>query len=394
MKNFYKRSRFILFIILFSLAPAHASSKQPINPAQGVSSQKSNWNVNIIRKETPGPLKVFVLDVGQGDSIFIEFPYGETVLVDAGSWDRYGIPHIKKFLEDYFKEHAYKNKTIDVVIATHPDYDHIKGMKDILTSYRVTWYIDNGLPVTSRLYSSLMKAVGKYDRENKTDYIAVKEDNPEFKESGFYHFNNIVHFKGADAYILGSYKGEGKQDVNNASVVMKIVYGKTSILLTGDSEGKNTIDKDEYIKTNTDDYEENRIYKRLKDRDELDMLRSDVLKVGHHGSHHSATEVYLSEVKPKISVISVGDYKISSHAERFGHPRLETLERLEKYTAEKASKHIIKAYSDEKSWVDFTTSKSILTTATRHVLKGKSIVKYGDIILLSDGSRVFLEETK
>ena len=156
----------VAFIIIFSVASNSkaanaAQGKNPTNPAVSVAVAKENREVSISRRQDKGSLKIFVLDVGQGDSIFIEFPYGETMLVDAGSWDGYGIPHIKKFLNDYFKGNTYKNKTIDVVVASHPDYDHIKGMKEILGNYQVNWYIDNGMPVKSCLYQSLMKMVKK-----------------------------------------------------------------------------------------------------------------------------------------------------------------------------------------------------------------------------------------
>ncbi len=386
----------VAFIIFFSVASNPKSTnaaqeKNPTNPAASVAAINGNREVSISRRQDKGPLKIFVLDVGQGDSIFIEFPYGETMLVDAGTWDGYGIPHIKKFLNDYFKVNTYKNKTIDVVVASHPDYDHIKGMKEVLGNYRVNWYIDNGMPVKSGLYQSLMKMVKKYDKKNRIDYIAIKEDSPEFNEQGFYRFNNIVHFKDVDVYVLGSYKGKGEQDVNNASIVMKIVYGKTSFLLTGDSEGENKLDKVEYLKVDTDELGENRIFKRLKDRNELGMLRSDVLKVGHHGSHHSATELYLSEVMPGISVISVGDYRISSHAVRFGHPRLETLQRLDKYTTGKAARQVMKAYQDTKNQKDFVTEKAIYLTSNEHKLKGKSVEKFGDIVIQLDGNKALKE---
>ncbi len=368
-----------------------AQEKNPTNPAASVAAIKENRGVSVLRRQDKGPLKIFVLDVGQGDSIFIEFPYGETMLVDAGSWDGYGIPHIKKFLNTYFKNNTYKNRTIDVVVASHPDYDHIRGMREILGNYRVNWYIDNGMPVKSGLYQSLMKMVKKYDKKNKIDYIAIKEDIPEFNEQGFYRLNNITHFNDVDVYVLGSYKGKGEQDVNNASIVMKIVYGKTSFILTGDSEGENKLDKEEYLKVNMDEFEENRIFNRLKDRNELEMLHSDVLKVGHHGSHHSVTELYLSEVAPVISVISVGDYRISSHAARFGHPRLETIQRLDKYTTGKISRKVMKAYQDTKTQKDFVTEKAIYLTSGEHKLKGKSVEKFGDIVIQFDGNKASKE---
>lgn len=392
-KIFIKTIALVIFFFAgINLKVATADSVQkPTNPAEQVASKKDGWNPPIIRRATPQPLKVFVLDVGQGDSIFIEFPYGETMLVDAGSWDSYGIPHIKTFLRDYFKANKYKDNTIDVVVASHPDSDHIKGLRWVISNCKVNWYIDNGLPANSLLYRSLMRVVRKYDKKDKIDYVAIKENNAEFQKKGFYDLNGLLRFKDVNIYVLGSYEGEGEEDVNNASVVMKIAYENNSIILTGDAEGKNLIKKDEYLKANSGDFEENRIYKRLQAESKLSLLDSDVLKVGHHGSHHSATELFLEAVTPLVSVVSVGDYRISSHAVRFGHPRLETLDRLDKYTTDKTNKHIIKAYKDTKTPVDFVTDRTILATSAMHELKGKTVKKYGDLILLFNGSKVSIE---
>jgi len=98
--------------------------------------------------------------------------------------------------------------------------------------------------------------------------------------------------------------------------------------------------------------------------------------------------MYLSEVMPGISVISVGDYRISSHAIRFGHPRLETLQRLDKYTTGKTVRKAMKVYQDTKTQKDFITEKAIYLTSSEHKMKGKSVEKFGDIIIILDGNRV------
>lgn len=427
-----RKLRIILLVILCNLFIISASfpKEAGVNPAIVVSEQKENWHPNITRRENPGPLKVFVLDVGQGDSIFVEFPYGETMLVDAGSKDKvkYIVSHdgkskefatddyITDFLDYYFslKENLYKNKTIDVAVASHPDADHINYMKKILESYNVNWYIDNGQPGPGKgkrtakdgSYYSLMEEVLKKDNEDKLDYVVIHEDNKEFEQNGFLDFTNIIHFKDSKIYILGSYKAD-KYKKNNNSIVMKIVNGSTSILLTGDSEGENISYENDYVKADTEKSEENRIYKRLKNKDRLDMLNSDVLKVGHHGSANTASSLYLSKVAPKISVISVGDYKISSEATRFRHPRLVTVKRLNDYTSETIKSHTILAFPEtdntkksrrKQNFVaknmrvtSFATEKAIYTTADEHILDGGKIAKLGDIIIILDGAKVTKE---
>jgi hypothetical protein len=96
-------------------------------------------------------------------------------------------------------------------------------------------------------------------------------------------------------------------------------------------------------------------------------------------------------VTPGISVISVGDYRISSHAVRFGHPRLETLERLDKYTTGRDEKQLIKSYQDAKTQKDFVTEKAIYVTSNEHKLKGKNVEKFGDIVIQLDGNKVSKE---
>jgi hypothetical protein len=97
-------------------------------------------------------------------------------------------------------------------------------------------------------------------------------------------------------------------------------------------------------------------------------------------------------VAPTISVISVGDYRISSHAVRFGHPRLETLQRLDKYTTGEGKEQTVKAYKDKTTQKDFFTRKAIYLTTNQHKLAGKSVEKFGDIIILLDGNKARKED--
>ena len=387
------RSVMVLFFLLFLFLDASAAS----NPARSVSTPKEDWHPHINRREAvPEELKIFVLDVGQGDAIFIEFPHGETMLIDAGSWDGYGIPHLSHFLENYFQVNSFKKKTIDMIVVSHPDFDHISGLKEIIDGYWVNWFIDSGRAGSRKTYSELMTDVKFKDEENRFDYIAITEKADGFKKDGFFKLDDILDFEDCDCFLLSSYRGKGWQDPNNASISVKIKCGRSSALFMGDAEGKNKLDEDKYIKVDLNSWSENRIYKRLKGLEHQKLLDSDLIKTGHHGTDKAASELFLKAVSPKVSVISTGDYRISEKAKKYGHPRAAHLQRLEKYTSgTSAGKRRIRAFETHAKKVTLEITKDIFLTGPEHELKKnyspgasgtQSIKEYGDILLiLRDG---------
>ena len=224
-------------------------------------------------------LKVYFLDVGQGDAIFIESPRGARVLVDAGK-NRKVVSELGKIL-------PFSDKRIDVVIATHPDADHIGGLPEVVSRFDVEMFLDPGAVSTSAVYKELIKRLDE------------KEINKVLAKRGM-----VLNFgDGAKLIILYPRAGEDISllDPNDASIVAKLIYGEHSFLLTGDA-GLRT---------------EN-ILLGLHGNN----LQSVVLKAGHHGSRTSSSLSFVEVVAPLYTVISAG--KNNS----YGHPHQSVLDNL------------------------------------------------------------------
>jgi beta-lactamase superfamily II metal-dependent hydrolase len=221
-------------------------------------------------------LTVHFLDVGQGDSILLEYN-GKAMLVDAG--ERNQGSGVSAYL------HEHDISSIDYVVATHPHSDHIGGMDEVLNSFQVGLFIDSGFPHTSKTYENMLTNVGEKDIPFE---VAEKGEEIEFDPA-------------VDVEVLNP-GSEYSDDLNENSVVLKVSYGEVSFLLMGDAG----LETEESLTDAGYD------------------LDSDILKVGHHASRSGSGETFISAVSPEISVIEVGadnDY---------GHPHTEVLERLQK----------------------------------------------------------------
>lgn len=225
------------------------------------------------------PLVLAFLDVGQGDAIFIQSPTGRQVLIDGGA-DRDVLSELARVMP--FFDHS-----IDVLIATHPDKDHIGGLPHVLERYAVSTIIDSG-------------------REATSDVFDFYEDMIISEEGATYHKaqrGDVIDL-GGGSYLRVLYPDAQTQvdalDSNDASIVVQLVYGETEALLTGDA---------------SDDIE-----RRLVTIDA--HLESDILKAGHHGSKTSTAQEFLNVVRPTYAVIS------ASADNSYGHPHAEVVERL------------------------------------------------------------------
>lgn len=224
------------------------------------------------------PLTVKVLDIGQGDAILIRAA-GQTVLVDTGDIGT------RDQLVEYIKKEGIT--TIDKVIITHPHADHLGGMLGILENFKVNQIYDSGQTTTTALYRKYLSLVQKKGipftvltagaEIEITDEIKIKIFAPE------------------KPFITES-------ELNNNSIVGKLIYRNFSMLLTGDAEKES----------------EARMLKTYRKE-----LKSNVLKAGHHGSNTSSSADFLKAVAPEVAVISLGannDYH---------HPHPATLKRYE-----------------------------------------------------------------
>jgi len=222
-------------------------------------------------------LEVAFLDVGQGDAIFIKSPDGHQMLVDGG-------PN-NSVLRELGKVMPFYDRTIDVVLASHADQDHIGGLVEVLKRFKVDLLIRSNTTSTSAVYTELEALVKE---KNIKEEIVMK---PEILTLG----------PNTEFDILFPNQNTAGWETNDASIVGKLVYGNNSFLLTGDSP--QAIEK--YLVGKYGDF-----------------IKSDVLKVGHHGSKNSNSELFVGTVSPAYSVISVGLNN------RYGHPNPEAIKVL------------------------------------------------------------------
>ena len=226
-----------------------------------------------------GKLSVIALDVGQADSIFIKSPSGKTMLVDAGDIDSY------EAIDVYLTQAGIKK--IDVLVATHPHSDHIGSMKRVIENYEIGSIYMPKAEHTTKTYSNLLLAIKDKGLKINTAKGGATKTIP---------FDNDI------VVSIFSPMAEKYDNLNNYSIVLKITYGKNSILLTGDIERE--IEKD--------------ILKKIPN----DLLKSDVLKVAHHGSTTSSTPDFLKAVAPTYAFISLGTDN------SYGHPHDKIVKRL------------------------------------------------------------------
>ncbi|MCI5914739.1 MAG: MBL fold metallo-hydrolase [Christensenella sp.] len=232
----------------------------------------------------PDALEVYVLDVGQGDCILLRTLGGKAMLVDAG--EAIYAARIKRFLD------GFGITRLDAVVATHPHTDHIGSMAELISTYEIgTFYLPD-TPHTTESYLNMLEALEQAHVRIKTVYAPGTLDLGDKDVS----IRILSPFEGVD------YNAEG---MNNWSIVLRVQYGETSILLTGDAEA----------------YAEGVMRANLKDQD----LCATVLKLGHHGGSTSSTEAFLTAVSPEIAVVSAGA------GNDYGHPHRETLALLAKY---------------------------------------------------------------
>lgn len=243
-----------------------------------------------------GLLTVAFLNVGQGDSIFIESPSGNQVLIDGGV-GRGVLRELSSVLKFY-------DRSLDVVIATHPDADHVGGLVDVLEKYKVDLILEPGVNSDTNVYKSLEEKVSDLERSGKIKKILAR--------SGM----QIDLRGGAILEILFPEKDVTGWETNTASIITRLVYGENEFLLTGDSPSA----IENYLVNKYRSQGES--FKKLQG---LSLgLQSDVLKAGHHGSRTSSSDNFVRAVSPEYAVISAGKDN------RYGHPHEEVLDLFNK----------------------------------------------------------------
>jgi competence protein ComEC len=222
-------------------------------------------------------LTVAFLDVGQGDAVFIEAPGGNQVLIDGGP--------DKGILRALSEVMPFYDRSINVVMATHSDRDHIGGLPEVLSNYSV----DNFIAPAGEMDTAVSRELNRIIEFKQIDSRKARRGLALSVGRGVYL---LILFPDRDLYGV---------DSNDTSLVAKLIYGNTAFLLTGDAPRK----IEDYLVA--------------LDGDSLDI---DVLKVGHHGSKTSTSDTLLGFASPEYAIISAGKDN------RYGHPHQETIEKL------------------------------------------------------------------
>jgi competence protein ComEC len=223
-----------------------------------------------------GKLKVYFLDVGQGDSAVVLFG-NSTILIDAGE-----IGEGDAVVSDL---RSLGVKKIDLLVATHPHSDHIGGMQNVFSAFPVDRVLDTGMPHTSALYEKFLDTV---DKKNIPYTVAEQGQTIEIDPA-------------LRILVLSPPKSRLGDDLNENSIVLRISYGTVDFLFTGDAgrEAEDALAKTGY------------------------PVDAGILKVAHHGSSGSTGKEFLARVDPSVAIISAGTDN------PYGHPHKETLDALD-----------------------------------------------------------------
>ena len=226
-------------------------------------------------------LRVYFLDVGQGDAEFIQAPNGNQVLIDGGPDD--------KIIQELGKIMPFDDRSIDLLILTHPHADHVNGLIEVLKRYKVDKIIENNVPYDSPEYI-------EWENE-KTKAQVIEAHAGQVVDLGDGVTLNILS---PNQQSLAS--NEKVKNIHDYMVVSRLDYGQERVLFMGDAETQ--LERKLVLTNNA-------------------SLDAQFLKIGHHGSKTSTTQEFLDAVKPIAAFIEVGARN------RYGHPTQPVLERLE-----------------------------------------------------------------
>lgn len=253
IKKNIKRNFFEILILLLAFLIFNNQDK-----IKNLFNQNNNQdqNQNSYINTNNNLLKVHYLDVGQGDSIFIELPNNETMLIDAAESNQ------SENIINYIKNLNYQK--IDYVIGTHPHTDHIGGLKDVINAFEIGKIYMPKVVSTTKTYENLL--------------LAIKDKN--LKINTAKAGTSIIDTDTLKINVLAP-NNNTYTELNNYSVVTKITYRTTKFLFMGDAE-------------------------KLSENEIKEDVTADVIKIGHHGSNTSSSINFIKKVNAKYGIISVG----------------------------------------------------------------------------------------
>jgi len=255
-----------IFVLILTLIPLHDLVQQSKTPT----------------------LRVTFFDVGQGDAALVDTPEDHHFLIDTGRW-MWHTDSGKRVLVPELKTRGIDH--LDAILLTHPQADHIGGILSVLNAVPVDTIYNIGRPYASKLFEH-------YHELAKKKKVPLKS---------LFAGRPISIDPSIRLYVLAPEPHSHNSNVNDLSLMVKLVYGNSSFLFTGDAEQPEE-------KVVTTDFGL--------------FLDSDVLKVGHHGSNTSSTSLFLDRVTPSVAVVSVG------RNNRYGHPEYAAVQRIINHNAE------------------------------------------------------------
>lgn len=303
------------------------------------------------------------VDVGQGLSVLLEFPCG-ALLIDAGAADDEHVDELLDYLGEFFDRRTDLNRTIATVFITHPHIDHTRAIPAIAQAFTITNYVDDGL------VSSSGKTQVKWIRDHQTAgghtiHLEGIDDNlitalpagtnglvnPAIDPLQCSSCDPEIRVLSGNLKVNPGWPKADFENANNHSLVIRVDFGESSFLFTGDLE-------EPAIETMVDYYEG------------TDVLDVDVYQVGHHGSYNGTTTSLIDATTPDMAVISCGHWddgkdppqQFSTYA--YGHPRASLIEMLEDGIDEqRASPVRVKVATAAKRFTTRTVSDAIYATA-------------------------------
>lgn len=229
--------------------------------------------------DSKGQMVLAFLDVGQGDSVYVRSPDGYDMLIDGGP-DHAAVRELPNVMGPL-------DRTIDLVVETHPDKDHIAGLVDVLARYQVRTVMTPGVANDTDTFRALEHAIAS---EPQVTRVTARRGMR-------IHLGSAVY---ADV-LYPDHDVSRIRATNDASITLHLVYGSTTAMLTGD------------LPSTIED---------MLVRDYGTALQGDILKAGHHGSKYSTDALWLRAVHPRVVVISAGAHNT------YGHPSPDVLERV------------------------------------------------------------------
>lgn len=248
--------------------------------------KKQKVEITFLVYELSGQLNVYFIDVGQGDAIFISLPNNQTMMIDAG----YGFDYKSKAQRNITSilDQELCNK-IDHFVISHNHEDHYGFVPLIINDYGIVNLYGSGSKRENSQYLSIMKSI----EQAGLDYLVLEVGDILVQESDLF------------IQVVATQRLENDSDPNISSVMIRIVYGETAFMFTGDGGYKNSRDA-EYIALSSG----------------LD-LQADVLKVGHHGSRYSSSREFLQAISPRYAILTTAENS------RDGLPTFDAIRRLE-----------------------------------------------------------------